>query len=56
MTIELTNHFIEMSQVYEVNKIDENKYNGKSYFRFYFGNGKWSKEYSEPTYTYRILK
>lgn len=55
MTVELTNHFVEMSAQYEVEKIIENRYGGYSYFQFYFGNGKWSKEYREPTYTYRIL-
>ena len=54
--IELTNHFVEMTQTYDIERVDESKYGGKLYFRFYFGNGKWSKEYSEPTYTYRILK
>lgn len=56
MTVELTNHIIEMSQIYNVEKVEENRYGSKLYFRFYFGHGKWSKEYSEPTYTYRELK
>lgn len=56
MTVELTNHYVEMTQTYDVQKVEENRYGGRLYFRFYFGNGKWSKEYQEPTYTYRILK
>ena len=55
MIVELTNHFSEMSAQYEVERIDENRYGGEWYFRFYFGKGKWSKEYSSPTYSYRII-
>ena len=56
MTIELTNHYIEASAVYEVEKIISNTYGGVEYFQFYFGSGKYSKEYHTPTYTYRIIK
>ena len=56
MTIELTNHHIEASAVYEVEKIISNTYGGVEYFQFYFGSGKYSKEYHMPTYTYRIIE
>lgn len=52
MIVELTNHWIEMSGQYEIEGVEE--HNG--YFRFYFGKGKWSKEYHMPTYTYRIIQ
>ena len=55
MTIELTNNYIEASAVYEVEKIISNTYGGIEYFKFYFGRGKYSKEYHTPTYTYRII-
>ena len=55
MIVELTNHTVEMNAMYEVEKIEESRYGSKLYFRFYFGCGKWSKEYSEPTYTYRVI-
>ncbi len=55
MTVELINHMEEMSAIYEVEEIEESRYGSKLYFRFYFGYGKWSKEYSEPTYTYRVI-
>ena len=45
MIVELTNHYIEASATYEVEKIISNTYSGVEYFRFYFGNGKYSKEY-----------
>ena len=56
MIVELTNHMIEMSAQYEVEKIDERWYSATRYFMFYYGNNKWSKEYKEPTYTYRIIE
>ncbi len=56
MIVELTNHSIEMSAKYEVERIDESRYGGTLYFRFYFGNGKWSKEYTTPAYTYIIVR
>lgn len=56
MTVELTNNVIEMVQTYTVERVDESRYGGTVYFRFYFGKGKWSKEYREPTYTYTILR
>ena len=56
MTVELTNHIIEMSACYEVEKIEEERYGSVLYFRFYFGNGKWSKEYTTPTYTYIVVR
>jgi hypothetical protein len=55
MIVELTNHNIEMSTQYEVERIDENRYGGILYFQFYYGNRRWSKEYREPTYTYRVI-
>ena len=55
MIVELTNHSIEMSTQYEVERIDESRYGGTQYFQFYYGNNKWSREYKEPTYTYRII-
>ena len=51
----MVNHTIEMSARYEVEKVIENKYGSKTYFKFYFGKGKYSKEYSTPTYTYRVI-
>lgn len=56
MIVELTNHFSEMSAQYEVERIDENRWGGEWYFRFYFGNGKWSKEYKKPKYTYCVME
>ena len=56
MIVELTNHWIEMSAQYEVERIDESRYGGTLYFRFYYGKNKWSREYNEPTYTYRIIE
>lgn len=56
MIVELTNNFSEMSAEYEIERIDENSYGGYLYFRFYFGKGKWSKEYKEPNFTYRIIE
>ena len=56
MIVELTNHYIEASATYEVEKIISNAYSGAEYSRFYFGNGKYSKEYKTPTYTYRIVE
>ncbi len=56
MTVELTNHFVEMSGRYEVEKVEEKTYGRITYFRFYFGNGKWSREYSTPTYSYMVLR
>lgn len=53
--VELTNRSIEMSAQYEVERIEESRYGGTLYFRFYYGNSKWSREYKEPTYTYRII-
>ena len=55
MIVELTNHWVEMSAQYEVERIDERRYGGYLYFRFYYGKNKWSREYKEPTYTYRII-
>lgn len=55
MIVELTNHNIEMSATYDVERIDESKYGSYAEFRFYFGGGKYSREYKEPTYTYRVL-
>jgi hypothetical protein len=54
--IELTNHYVEMSAEFEVERVEEKTYGGVTYFMFYFGRGKWSKEYSTPTYSYRVLK
>ena len=56
MIVELTNHYIEASAEYDVEHIQEQTYGNKIYFKFYFGKGKWSKEYSTPTYSYRIIK
>ena len=56
MTVELTNNYVEMSAMYEVEKIISKKYGSKEYFTFYFGGGKYSREYSTPGYTYSILK
>lgn len=55
LEIELTNHYVEGIVTCCVERIEENTYGSKKYFRFYYGNGKWSKEFSEPTYTYRVL-
>jgi hypothetical protein len=55
MIVELTNHYIEMSAQYEIERIEENRYGSVQYFRFYFGRGRWSREYSEPTYTYIVI-
>ena len=56
MLVELTNHLIEMSKRYEVERIEESKYGCYAEFSFYFGNGKWSKTYNEPTYSYNIIR
>ena len=56
MTVELTNRYIEASAVYEIEKIISNTYSGVEYFKFYFGRGKYSKEYHTPIHTYRIIK
>ena len=56
MTVELTNHVVEMSGTYEVEKIEEETYGRITYFRFYFGEGKWSREYSTPKYSYMVLR
>lgn len=55
MTVELTNHYVEMSAAYEVEKVISERYGSKEYFKFYYGNGKYSREYSTPGYTYRII-
>ena len=52
MTIELINRLAEKSAIYEVEQVISETYGGKKYFRLYFGNGKYSKEYSEPNYEY----
>lgn len=57
MTVELTNNVIEMSQTYyDVEKVESRQYGCIEVFRFYFGRGKWSKEYRTPTYTYRVIE
>lgn len=56
MTVELTNHVIEMDATYDVERVEERKYGNKTYFRFYFGRGKWSIEYSTPRFTYRVIE
>lgn len=56
MKIELTNKVIEASVVYEVKQVISEIYHGKEYFRLDFGNGKYSKEYSTPNYTYREVE
>jgi len=56
MTVKLTNNYIEASAVYEVEKIISNTYGSIEYFKFYFGGGKYSKEYRTPTYEYRIVE
>lgn len=57
MTVELTNNVIEMSQTYyDVEKVESRQYGDTEFFRFYFGRGKWSKEYRTPTYTYRVIE
>ena len=53
--IELTNNVIEASAVYEVKRVISETYHGKEYFKFDFGNGNYSNEYTTPNYTYRIL-
>lgn len=55
MIVELTNNNVEMSALYEVERIDENRYGGILHFQFYYGNRRWSREYREPTYTYRVI-
>ena len=52
MIVELTNHWSEMSSQYEIEGVKEDN----DCFQFYFGNGKWSKKYSIPMYTYRIIQ
>ena len=56
MIVELTNNNIEMSARFEVERINKSRYGGALYFRFYYGNNRWSREYKEPTYTYRIIE
>ena len=56
MTVELTNHYIEASAEYEIEKIISRTYGGVEYFQFYFGCGRYSKEYHTPTYTYRVIE
>lgn len=56
MIVELTNRSVEMSAIYEVEEIKTETYNGYQIFQFYFGNGKWSKEYREPRYTFSIIE
>lgn len=53
LRIELTNHVVEASAEYEVKQVISEMYHGKEYFKLDFGNGKYSKEYSTPNYTYR---
>ena len=55
MLVELTNHYVEMSKVYEVKDVKEETYGNKTYFTFCFNSGERSKEYSTPTYSYRII-
>ena len=55
MKVELTNNYVEMSATYNIEKIISNRYGSKEYFTFYFGGGKYSREYSTPGYTYRII-
>lgn len=52
MIVELTNHWAERNSQYEIEGVEEHN----DYFRFYFGNGKQSKEYNISTYTYRIIQ
>lgn len=56
MRVELTNNYVEMSQVYEVECIEEKTYGNKTYFKFHFSKGGKSKEYSTPSYSYRIIE
>lgn len=57
MTVELTNNVVEMSRTfYDVEKVESRQYGDTEIFRFYFGSGKWSKEYRTPTYTYRVIE
>lgn len=55
MRVELTNNLIESAEIFEVKLIISETYHGREYFKFDFGNGKYSKEYSKPNYTYRVL-
>lgn len=52
MIVELTNHWVEMSGQYEIEGVEDHN----DYFRFYFGNGKWSREYNTSMYSYRIIQ
>ncbi len=56
MTVELIDRNVEMSAIYEVEEIKTETYNGYRIFQFYFGKGKWSKEYREPRYTFSIVE
>lgn len=56
MIVELTNRYIEASAEYKIEKIISRTYGVVEYFQFYFGGGKYSKEYHTPTYTYRVIK
>lgn len=56
MIVELTNHMVEMSGKYDVKEIIENTYGNRKYFTFKYTRGGYSREYKEPTYTYRIVE
>lgn len=56
MTVELTNHLVEMSAIYDVEKVISNTYGNVTYFKFYFGKNMYSQEYRTPRYSYRVIK
>lgn len=56
MIVELIDRNVEMSALYEVEEIKTETYNGYQIFQFYFGKGKWSKEYREPRYMFSIIE
>ena len=56
MIVELIDRNVEMSARYEVKEVKTATYNGYKNFQFYFGKGKWSKEYRDPRYIFNIIK
>ena len=53
--VELVNNYSEKATKYEVESISEEIYGSTTYFKFYFGKGKWSKEYSTSDYSYHVI-
>lgn len=53
--VELHDHLAECIKVFRVVRVDERRtMMGYKYFRFYFGDGKYSLEYDKGRYSYHI--